>query len=570
MVIAVLGFTLVLVPGHARADVNDFTITAFTADYWLDNKDPQGSLRVKEEINVLFTDNNHGILRALPKSYNGQNLRTKFEKVTRPDGSTWPYTTYTENDNVVGKIGDPNQTVTGAQTFIVEYTMQNVVTFYGDRDELYWDVNGDQWQQPFENVTARFHMPDNLSVTDAICFSGAFGTNTQQCDVNRMDNTVFMTTTQRLDSYETLSGVIGFQKGYFTAPTFTDWVKDHALWLAGGLGLPLLIGSWAFRRWYRDGRDLKGRGVIIPEYSPPHNMSAAEAGALMDYKVDTKDISATIIDLAIRKYLRIVETKEKKLIRTATTYQFELLNPDFSTLKPYEQKVLQAIFPSQQVGEVTDLSALKNKFYKEAQSIQKSIPEGLVTNGYLPRTASKATGSMMIFAAVLIGAAFFVRGPVGLGLAISGVIVGVFALLMPKRTATGVAAREQLLGLKLYLETAERDRIKMLQSPQAPFAPSRHAPKRTVELFEKLLPFAIIFGVEKQWAAQFKDIYTQPPDWYSGNWRTFNSVYLVSSLNSSVQAMGTGFSPPRSSSGSGLSGGGFSGGGGGGGGGGGW
>jgi hypothetical protein len=77
----------------------------------------------------------------------------------------------------------------------------------------------------------------------------------------------------------------------------------------------------------------------------------------------------------------------------------------------------------------------------------------------------------------------------------------------------------------------------------------------------------MVLGVEKQWAQQFESIYTTPPDWYAGNWSTFNAVYLADSLNQSMSAMNSSFAAPQTSS-SGFSGG--AGGGGGGGGGGGW
>ena len=107
----------------------------------------------------------------------------------------------------------------------------------------------------------------------------------------------------------------------------------------------------------------------------------------------------------------------------------------------------------------------------------------------------------------------------------------------------------------------------MLQSPSAPYAPQTAEPIKTVELFEKLLPYAMVLGVEKDWAEQFQDIYTAPPEWYNGSWSTFNAVNLTNSLGSSMSAMNSSFAAPASS-GSGFAGG--AGGGGGGGGGGGW
>jgi uncharacterized membrane protein YgcG len=150
---------------------------------------------------------------------------------------------------------------------------------------------------------------------------------------------------------------------------------------------------------------------------------------------------------------------------------------------------------------------------------------------------------------------------------LAGLIMLAFAKLMPSRTRKGAAAKDAAEGLKLYLETAEKDRIAMLQSPNAPYADKSPEPVKTVELFEKLLPYAMVLGVEKQWAEQFSSIYTTPPDWYNGNWSTFNAGYLASSLNDSMSAMNSSFAAPSSGS-SGFSGG--AGGGGGGGGGGGW
>ena len=119
---------------------------------------------------------------------------------------------------------------------------------------------------------------------------------------------------------------------------------------------------------------------------------------------------------------------------------------------------------------------------------------------------------------------------------------------------------------------AEADRIAYLQSPQG--AEKRqidpNSPKQQIKLFEELLPYAMLFGLEKDWAHQFKDMYKEPPTWYSGNMNTFNSMYLANSLSQFNSASATAFSAPSSSSSSGMGGGGFSGGGGGGGGGGGW
>ncbi len=222
------------------------------------------------------------------------------------------------------------------------------------------------------------------------------------------------------------------------------------------------------------------------------------------------------------------------------------------------------------------LADIAHQLQPEAKSIKKQVAESLTSRGYFAANPTKFMATTVLTGA---GIAFFVlivlpsavEGALVWGLAAGITILGVFFHFMAARTSKGVVANEHILGLKLYLKVAEKDRIKMLQSPDAPYAPKSDAPRQTVDLFEKLLPYAIVLGVEKEWAGKFKDIYTSPPDWYAGNYAAFNAGYLVGSLGGGFSSsLGASFGSASSSSGSGFGGGGFSGGGGGGGGGGGW
>jgi len=559
-------------PRVAHADVNNFTITNFQADYTLTNKSPAGQLKVKEIIDINFTDFNHGIFRAIPASYMGHNLHVSDINVEK-----WPFTTSSQNDNLVLKIGDANQTVTGQQQFVINYTLHNVVTFYDDHDELYWDINGDQWQQPFEKVSATFHIPEAYLTKPAAlkCFTGEFGQGVksgQNCTIMVSGQGLIESNILNgLGSFETLSTVISLNKGNFRPLTFQDLVKQNIRTILAIVSLPLFALLFGYARWRRLGKDPKGRGTIVPQYDAPDKLKPAMVGTLVDFKVDNRDISSTIIDLAVRKYLRIIETDKKKLIGSDKKYSLERLNANTAGLLDFEQEIIKGLFDGLKSDKIVELDSLKTKFYKTAEEAVQKIDIHLKVDGYLDKTRfilGKFSGSLFVVITLL---AFYVNKTAAIPSFVLGVIIlGIFQVFMSKRTEKGVTAREHILGLKLYMQTAEADRLKMMQSPDAPYADRGHAPAKTVDLFEKLLPYAVALGVEKGWADQFKDIYKQPPDWYQGNWQTFNSVYLVSSLGGSVNAMATSFSPPSSSSSSGFGGGGFSGGGGGGGGGGGW
>lgn len=558
---------------RAAADTNDFTVTDFSADYTLTNADPQGELHVVEHIEVSFTDQNHGLLRAIPSTYKGQDVELHINSVASPSGAPVQYTTSQQNSNTIVRIGSPDTTITGAQSYTLDYTLHNVISFYNDHDELYWDINGDQWMQPFDRVSVTLHLPAAAKPwrDGPVCYTGDFGSTAQDCVVEQSGRTITARSLHTLPAGQTLTLVAGFAKGYFQPPSLWQKLSQHWRLLTGGVGLPLLVTLFSWLVWRKRGRDAKVRSVLVPEYGPPDNLSPLEAGTIMDFRVDNRDLTATIIDLAIRRYLKIIETKKDRLLGKDTlSYTLELTNADFSGLKPHETQLLTALFKDKTVGATASVASLENDLAATAKDIADAAERGLTARGYFRDNPLKSGKVLSVLAGICFFSVFFllsILGPaLAFGLAVSALAAWLFAKHMPARTAQGVQARNHLLGLKLYLEVAERDRLQKLQAPGAPYAPNADEPTKTVELFEKLLPYAMVLGVERQWARQFESLYTQPPDWYSGNFTVFNSYLLASSLNDALlPAVSQTFTAPSSSGGSG-----FSGGGGGGGGGGGW
>ena len=347
-----------------------------------------------------------------------------------------------------------------------------------------------------------------------------------------------------------LTVVVGFPKGIVSQPTAWQIVlkiiMDNPI-----LGLPLLVLIVMFLLWYKKGRDPVGRTVIMAEYDAPKDLSPSESGAILKEKVDPKFISAEIINLAVAGYVKITRLEEKILgFIDHADYQLDLIKKADDGLSGLHKQLVADLFGS---AETIKISQLKNTFYIHIKELSKVIMDGLVQRLYFPEDPNKVrmnyhfVGAIFLFIGAFIGKFFPNTHSFGtlyfiLSFILSGIIISCFSFIMPKRTVDGDAARQYILGLKLYLSMAEKDRLKFTDAPEA-------NPQR----FEKLLPYAMVLGVENEWAQQFNGIYNQPPSWYNDPYaRGFNSILFISSLNNFSAATNTVLvSSPRGAAGGG-------------------
>ncbi len=580
-------FAAALAPASVvHASVEDFSFRSFSADYYLARDNERvGGMKVVEKLVAKFPDydQNHGIRRAIPTTYKGHKLHLNVSSITDQNGVARPFTTAVQNDNLIISIRSDSY-LRGEQTYVITYSVNDVITFYTDHDELYWDTNGDQWPQQFDSVVANVHVPAELSgaLQDGQkCFTGSYGEAGGDCAITReqQDGGTLITfgSTRPLIGRENLSFVLGFDKGTFKPYKIPTSLL--LLYVLAGFTIfvlpPLVAFIIMWRRWLQNGRDARGKGVIIAQYAPQPNMNPLLAGMVLQELLPTRAISAAIMGMCIAGQLRLYAITTKKLVGSKTSYELELIKRDTTSLSAEELRVLDLLFPSKQAGSKVLLDSLKNKLAAGATSVGAEVSATAASEGYFSRDPQKVQSHYVLIGALVAVPAFmllfvpFVRF-YSLGVLVAGVIVIVFGRFMPARTAKGVEARDYLKGMELYMKMAEAERIKMLQSPTGAEKVSIDPANKTqlIKLYEKLLPYAMLFGIEAEWAKQFADLYTQPPTWYSGN-TAFNAAVFASSMNGFTTAAANSFTAPSSSSSSGFGGGGFSGGGGGGGGGGG-
>ncbi len=592
--IAVVGLLLALGTAPARAGSDTgWTIESFAALIAIER---DGELLITETIDVDFVGlEKHGIFREIPVEYSYDDEHHRIYElevvsVTDAAGEPWPYSRSRHGANVQLKIGDPDRTISGRQSYVITYRVNGVLNAFDDHDELYWNVNGADWPVPTDAVTATVAL-EGGGLDDAACFQGFTGSD-EPCTsaISRDGTAILFASDGGFSPGEQMTIVAGFEKGAVAEPVPILIAKPENWWQKNfppatssvSVAILLLVAGIAavIAVWWRHGRDrtyrslyyltqdpaegtrpLLSKDQVVVEYTPPDDLRPAQMGMILDERADTKDVTATIVDLAVRGYLSI-EEKDKAWIFSKTDWRLTKKKDPDHELLPYEQEVFSGLFSGSETE--VDVSDLKNEFYKDLAEAQKDLYADAMRRKWFtrnPDTARDWAQGAGVVIALAGGGLVYVLGLVGWAVAavpvvLVGVLVFLGSPLMSKRTAAGSEALRRTLGFRLYIETAEKRRQEFNEK---------------ANIFAEYLPYAIVFGSVEKWARAFRDIDTAPSvqSWYTGA-AIFSAADFsrnLESFSSSVSSVIT--STPGSSGGSGFSGG-SSGGGGGGGGGGSW
>ncbi len=559
----------VAAPAAAGAQQRSWELSSFHANIEVFRS---GQVVVTETLKPTFRGSYNGIFRTIPVEYRTPagfryKLRLDVEAVTDEAGNELRHEVSREGDDAKIKVWVPGAR-DATRTVILRYRVPNAIRFFeaddseeiGEPyDELYWNVTGTEWPVPIGQATARVRLPVDVEGIRAHAFTGPYGSVREDADVAIEGTEVLVRTRQPLGFREGLTIGVAWRAGVVERPGAFD--RALALFSAN---LPLLLPFLAFfvmyRRWRERGRDPE-MGSIEPRYEPPAGLSPAEAGTIIDNRPDMRDITSTIVDLAVRGYLTIEELEEEKLFGLVRSrdYAFQLARgrETWSELRPHERDLLEGMFGTSDRVEMSDL---KNRFYKHLPDIKKDLMDGLVRHRIYPRRPDHVAG-IYVAIGIAVGVGIFLLGgllggvfhfaPIAIVFAAVGtalVVIG-FGVFMPARTREGTETLRHIRGFEEFLERVESDRFKrMITGP---------------EMFEKYLPYAMAFGVEDRWAAAFDGLFTEPPQWYHGSgFRGFSTHIFVSDLGRmSSQAQTVMQTAPRSSGGSSFGGGGFSGGG---------
>jgi uncharacterized membrane protein YgcG len=485
-----------------------------------------GTVLIEEEIHPVFTGSYNGILREIPVEYPGPDgtaykLFLKVDSVTGEDGQKIRYEQSSRTERTA--TGDRHQFLVlkifagGAdteRTVHLAYRASNAIRFFKDHDEFYWNVTGLDTLVVTDEASAFVSLPAAAAgQLKAQAFTGVYGARGADASTTIDGSNVTFATANPLPPRSGLTVDIYIPKGILSEPS---WFTRYVLWFIGGnpiAVLPLWAFAVMFALWWWKGRDAESGMSVAPMYEPPKGLTPAEAGTLLADEIESRDITSTLIDLAVKGYLKIVEHNDKILFLTHRDYILRLIKPrsEWQALVPHEVEVLNNIFP-EVTAEETSLSSLKNRFYLALPSIRQEIMDALKAKELYSVDPDSAHGLTLV--GVLVIALPFVwmqmtgairagNSPAVLaaGVVLTILIVIFFGRHLAAKTIRGARTRVACLGFKEFMTRVDGDRIKRMPP----------------DTFEKFLPYAMAFGVEQHWARAFQGLITEPPSWYVGS-----------------------------------------------------
>ena len=542
-----------------------------------------GWIEVTETIRVRAEGDRirRGIYRDFPTEYAdqlGNNYEVGFETLSvLRNNANEDFHTQNIRDGKRVYFGDANRFISnGEHTYQFRYRASRMLGFFDTHDELYWNVTGVNWEFPIDRASATVAFGFDVSAKDltAEAYTGSFR-DTGQDYTSRIDATgrVEFETTKPLRALNGLTVVVGWPKGHVTPPTkmqrFGWLIDDNANLLAALIGLVVLL-AYYIPVWRRFGKDPE-EGVLVPRYEPPDGFSPASLRYIRQMYYDDKVMTAAVVNLAVKGYLRIdLEEGADGFLgigKTQDKYSLVRIPPykNQAPMAPGEQELYDSLFASG--TSITLENENHEQLGKAKEAHRKSLKKDYRQH-YFRRNGLMNIPPVLIFIVTVIvwlGAGTSVLSAAVIILMVVTTVF--FATLMKRPTMRGRKLLDEVIGFKDYLEIAEKDELNL-----------RNPPDKTPALFEAYLPYALALGVEQRWAEKFAAILsavgqtdggTYQPAWYNGSLNTMNLSGATSQLSNSLNtAISSSVTPPGSSSGGG--GGGFSGGGGGGGGGGGW
>ena len=604
VMIVLLGASSAMAARSNTSDTNNFTIINYNVRLELGrDRNNHSTLKTTETITADFPpDQNHGITRQFVKKYDGHATNFTLESVKDEHGVDLEYH---QNGNTL-RVGNKNAYVSGTKTYVITYTQRDVTRYYSDtqKDEFYWNAIGVDSPVPVVSATVTLKLDAALAgkaKTNIQCYYGALqAKNTCESTVSGAE---YSLRANNLGRYQGVTIALGFEPGTFAAyqPSLRERLPNIILTgMAAMFGVGIVVLAFCSRKWKKKFAEELAQAAAIrrqpvaPEYVPPADRSVVESIAVLGWHNFGKALSAQVVDWAVRHIIEIRQTGTGK-----HDYMF-VVKKSFAGTTKHERTLAASIFGNDlAVGTERTFRQIKQKSYSVSSrflSLCRRIKRGELflysrkeVSFYTAWLSASLAFVVAIFLIILWLSGDDAEGgnisPLAAIACAGAAILNVAIAAIMSRCAQnrlsvqGEELKRYLRGLKLYINAAEADQLRMLQSPEGADKVGDVASDNgaLVRLYERCLPYAIIFGCEREWNKRLGQLYeesNESPDWITADDVSLGvSIAILSQLTSDFSEIGASSmvsSVSSSSSFGGSSGGGFAGGGGGGGGVGGW
>lgn len=467
----------------------------------------------EECLNVI----NRGLARDYPTIYRdraGFSESVDFEVDSASvDGHLSKYYIDDLSNGTRVRIGNADEKLSeGIHTYVIYYKTNNQLAFYDIKDDLYFNVNGTGWIFSAESVSCVVHLPKEAKIRTTNCYTGEKGSKERACTITNIDsNTISYKSTRPFKAREGLTIGVTIEKGVFIAPPLSGKLMRFAgdNWPITGMFIVLLVMFVInFITWYRIGRD-PAAGTVAVQFEAPDGISPADAGFLYKQEYKPEQFSAAIVDIAMQKGIKINTKTEGKLFKSTSYFFLRGSNKTDGLkrqVKHWYDWDLRDLYDQKASKEYNStISNLNTKLHTHLEKQYRTDSEHYKgSRGFFAVNSGAATWGFFVLVVLAITSAIVV-GANSFSWMVGGVIAGIFLVgfimqyvfykIMPAYTKHGIKVYEHILGLRMYLATAEEKRFDRLQPP-----------KKDLELFEKFLPYAIALECQSQWADKFEDI----------------------------------------------------------------
>lgn len=548
------------------------------------------------EENAVNNEIKRGIVRAFPLYYINkyklfQNTTFKLKAVLR-DGKPEKYHTENHENGILVYTGSKEVFLdNGAYTYNITYETDHQLKSLKDFDELYWNVTGNGWSFKIDSASCTVILPKGALPLSNKCYTGPQGAFYEDCHFTKTtdgDSTVMVfKTTTSLKPYHGFTIATSWPKG-FVQHRLSPWetIKYYVWNNKAVFFLPiaaLFSAVFCFIFWFRYGRDPE-KGTVYPLFEPPAGYGPAALGYIYAQKFSNQLTAATLVDAAVRHKIKIDVERDGLIFKHNEYVISESKLPSKQPVSKYEEfstDVRDLIGSRIEKGKYNSGLADLNKTvqaycesnYKNRDGHVKSHYKGFfalnssyTTLPWLICLAAGIWGLVALFKSAMLSN-FWQIGYYLAGIILCSIVFQVFVKLLKAYSLTGRQLVDKIEGFRMFLATADEKRFDMMSPPV-----------KSLELYEKYLPFAIALDCEIEWGKKFEDILSTAIIGGAVTGASFAqsmsrdmdnfSTSFASSFSGAISSAST---PPSSSSGGGSSfSGGSSGGGGGGGGGGGW